>query len=103
MVSSRKQDNVDRAVQSLRCEPEDLTVEEVVCHVGNEEHRRRLIQEVSEYEVVCQNEFNFLNHINFQSVSKFGFIASHSVTQLASQDVPYVACRLCRSLEVLIS
>ena len=46
MVSSRKQDNVNRAVQSLRSEPGNLTVEGMICHVGNAEHRKRLIQEV---------------------------------------------------------
>ena len=46
MVSSRKQNNVDRAVQSLRSEPGNLTVEGVVCHVGSHEHRSRLVEEV---------------------------------------------------------
>ena len=46
MVSSRKQDNVDRAVQSLRSEPGNLIVEGVVCHVGSHEERRRLVEEV---------------------------------------------------------
>ena len=46
MVSSRKQENVDRAVEQLRSEPGNLTVEGVVCHVGNPEHRKRLVEEV---------------------------------------------------------
>ena len=42
MVSSRKQDNVDRAVKQLRSEPgnSNLTVEGVVCHVGKPHHRK---------------------------------------------------------------
>ena len=52
MVSSRKQANVDRAVQSLRSEPGNLIVEGVVCHVGDPGHRRRLIQEVYSYIIV---------------------------------------------------
>ena len=46
MVSSRKQANVDRAVQSLRSEPGNLIVEGVVCYVGSYEERRRLVEEV---------------------------------------------------------
>ena len=46
MVSSRNQENVDRAVEQLRSEPGNLTVEGVVCHVGKPEHRKRLIEEV---------------------------------------------------------
>ena len=46
MVSSRNQENVDRAVEQLRSEPGNLTVEGVVCHVGKSEHRKRLIEEV---------------------------------------------------------
>jgi len=43
MISSRKQDNVDRTVQELR--DLKLDVHGVVCHVGNEEHRKKLIEE----------------------------------------------------------
>lgn len=47
MVSSRKEENVQRAVQRLREEEEGgSAVRGVVCHVGKEEHRKRLIQEV---------------------------------------------------------
>ena len=51
MVSSRRQDNVDRAVQSLRSGPGtlELIVEGMVCHVGDAEHRRSLIQEVTSH------------------------------------------------------
>ena len=45
MVSSRKQQNVDKAVQQLR-EEDGNTVGGVVCHVGKAEHRKRLIEEV---------------------------------------------------------
>lgn len=44
MVSSRKERNVERAVETLREEGEG--VEGLVCHVGKEEHRRRLLEEV---------------------------------------------------------
>lgn len=44
MVSSRKERNVERAVERLREEEEG--VEGLVCHVGKEEHRRRLLEEV---------------------------------------------------------
>lgn len=47
MVSSRKQDNVDKTVELLRSEPGNLTVEGVVCHVGKAEHRARLVEEVT--------------------------------------------------------
>ncbi|XP_077982904.1 dehydrogenase/reductase SDR family member 4-like [Glandiceps talaboti] len=43
MISSRKQENVDEAVDRLRSE--NLSVEGVVCHVGNQEHRKRLVHE----------------------------------------------------------
>ena len=46
MVSSRKQENVDRAVEQLRSEPGNLTVEGVVCHVGKPDHRKRVVEEV---------------------------------------------------------
>ena len=44
MVSSRKQANVDATVEAFKAE--GLTVEGVVCHVANEEHRKRLFDEV---------------------------------------------------------
>ena len=44
MVSSRKQENVERAVEELR--GEGVTVEGRVCHVGKAEHRKKLIEEV---------------------------------------------------------
>ena len=46
MVSSRKQENVDRAVELLRSEPGNLVVEGVVCHVGKPEHRKNMIETV---------------------------------------------------------
>lgn len=42
LLSSRKQQNVDRAVQDLR--KEGIEVEGTVCHVGNKEDRQRLIE-----------------------------------------------------------
>ncbi|KAG8455427.1 hypothetical protein GDO86_001567 [Hymenochirus boettgeri] len=41
LLSSRKQKNVDRAVHELR--NEGLNVEGTVCHVGNSEDRKRLV------------------------------------------------------------
>ena len=68
MVSSRKQENVDRAVKQLRSEPGNLTVEGVVCHVGKPEHRKRLIQEVDGKNYY----FSSLNRFYSQTVSRFG-------------------------------
>ncbi len=47
MLSSRKSANVERAVEQLRSECEGVSVEGVVCHVGNDDHRKNLIKEVS--------------------------------------------------------
>ena len=47
IVSSRKQENVDRAVELLRSEPGNLVVEGVVCHVGKPEHRKNIIEKVA--------------------------------------------------------
>lgn len=44
MVSSRKQENVDRTVQELKAA--NLAVEGVVCHVGKAEDRKNLIDQV---------------------------------------------------------
>ena len=44
MVSSRKQQNVDKAVEKLR--EDSINVAGMVCHVGKEEDRKQLIQEV---------------------------------------------------------
>jgi len=43
MISSRKQDNVDSAVKTLKAE--NLNVEGIVCHVGKKEHRLNLVKE----------------------------------------------------------
>ncbi|XP_064406483.1 dehydrogenase/reductase SDR family member 4-like [Halichondria panicea] len=45
MLSSRKSDNVERAVKQLRSECEGVSVEGVVCHVGKDDHRKNLIKE----------------------------------------------------------
>ena len=44
MVSSRKQQNVDKAVEKLK--EDSINVDGMVCHVGKEEDRKQLIQEV---------------------------------------------------------
>ena len=44
MISSRKQNNVDAAVQQLRSE--NLQVSGVVCHVAKQEDRAKLVEEV---------------------------------------------------------
>ena len=45
MVSSRKQHNVDKAVEKLK--EDSINVAGMVCHVGKEEDRKQLIQEVN--------------------------------------------------------
>ena len=48
MVSSRKEANVQRAVEQIRQEVEGGgKVEGVVCHVGKSEHRINLVKEVN--------------------------------------------------------
>ena len=42
MVSSRRQQNVDEAVAQLKAE--GLAVAGCVCHVGNPEHIKRLVE-----------------------------------------------------------
>ena len=44
MVSSRKEGKVERAVERLR--GSGGSVHGMVCHVGKEEHRKRLLEEV---------------------------------------------------------
>ena len=44
MISSRKQQNVQQAVEKLK--EENITVAGTVCHVGKQEDRTQLIQEV---------------------------------------------------------
>lgn len=45
MVSSRKEENVKKAVDALK-EVEGGKVEGMICHVGKSEHRKNLIKEV---------------------------------------------------------
>lgn len=49
MVSSRKEDNVKKAVESLKGVGGGK-VEGMVCHVGKSDHREKLIKEVCEFE-----------------------------------------------------
>ena len=46
MISSRKQVNVDRAVDTLRNEHGKESVAGIVCHVGKDGDRKNLISEV---------------------------------------------------------
>ena len=58
MVSSRKQSNVDKAVASLQKQYGQDVVSGVVCHVGKDDDRKRLIREVSNmfcYTNFCQD------------------------------------------------
>lgn len=48
MVSSRKQENVEKAVAFLQSEVGNL-VDGIVCHVGKEEDRKRLVKEASTF------------------------------------------------------
>lgn len=45
VISSRKEGNVNKAIESLR--KKGITAEGVVCHVGNAEHRKQLFDVVS--------------------------------------------------------
>ena len=45
MISSRKESNVRKVVSDLK--EKGLSVEGTVCHVGKEDHRKNLIEEVS--------------------------------------------------------
>lgn len=45
MISSRKKQNVDKAVKELR--EKGLAVSGVVCHVAKKEHRQQMIEQVS--------------------------------------------------------
>ena len=47
MVSSRKKENVDRTVETLR--GENLDVDGLVCHVGKQEDRSTLIEQVNQH------------------------------------------------------
>ena len=53
MLSSRKQDNVDKAVAILK--NKGLDVSGVVCHVANKEHRQRLIEKVYSRDIWQRN------------------------------------------------
>ena len=46
MVSSRKQNNVEKAVDSLRRRHGSEAVYGTVCHVGKSEDRKRIMEEV---------------------------------------------------------
>ena len=56
MVSSRKQQNVDKAVEKLK--EDNINVAGMVCHVGKEEDRKQLIQEVrrSDHNVIVHSQ-----------------------------------------------
>lgn len=45
VISSRKEENVKKATESLR--KDGITVEGVVCHVGNEDQRKLLFDTAS--------------------------------------------------------
>lgn len=50
MISSRKSANVEKALESLTKQHGKDSIEGVVCHVGKDEDRKKLIQEVRERE-----------------------------------------------------
>ncbi len=80
VVSSRKQKNVDRAVESLKAL--GLSVTGLVCHVGKVEHRRNLIEKVTFFVwfsfSVCNKRLFVgvltLVWLDLQAVSEFGGI-----------------------------
>jgi orotate phosphoribosyltransferase len=45
MISSRKKQNVDKAVKELR--EKGLSVSGIVCHVAKKEHRQKMIEQVT--------------------------------------------------------
>lgn len=49
MISSRKEQNVERALKILKKEYGDKKIQGVVCHVSNKDHRNNLIQEASSF------------------------------------------------------
>ena len=55
MISSRKQKNVDKAIEELQAEK--LSVSGTVCHVSNPEHRKDLIEKVSITLFMCQSMY----------------------------------------------
>lgn len=56
MVSSRKEENVRKAVESLKG-MEGGKVEGMVCHVGKSDHRTNLIKEVKRIEhYMCRSD-----------------------------------------------
>ena len=71
MVSSRKQQNVDKAVEKLK--EDSINVAGMVCHVGKEEDRRQIIQEVG-HNAICNDTISltallrFLLHFLYQFV-----------------------------------
>lgn len=60
MLSSRKQQNVDKAVKELTAE--NLNVAGIVCHVAKKEDRQRLFQEVLDlFHVLKMNMKDIVN------------------------------------------
>ena len=69
MISSRKQQNVQQAVEKLK--EENITVAGTVCHVGKHEHRTQLIQEASfivHCMVICMHTIDLENFHDLYSV-----------------------------------
>lgn len=68
VVSSRKQNNVDEAVKTLKSE--GLQVSGIVCHVGKDEDRKRLINKVMQTATAdtCMMYFYMNRHIPLYSL-----------------------------------
>lgn len=62
MISSRKIENVEAAIKTLR-EEDNVTVEGMVCHVGKDEDRKNLIKEVRTNFTIISTVLNVLVNV----------------------------------------
>jgi hypothetical protein len=56
MISSRKQQNVDKAVNAMKAK--GLSVSGIVCHAASKEHRTKMIEKASKNVKVSNISFN---------------------------------------------
>ena len=78
MVSSRRDDHVKHTVDALK--GEGLSVEGTVCHVGKEEHRKQLIQDVSQQEVVGVSRMLIIALFSVEIMVHLVLLAFHMCT-----------------------
>ena len=93
MVSSRKQANVDRAVERLR--GDGVRVEGMVCHVGKADHRKKLVEEVIFFHYMHLLFAVYKNcmadYFNFRLLEKLAIVF-----------LPEKLCRFLSSLRVIL-